>query len=84
MYGCACGIKIPPAGSFGPLLGAGAINTDTGLGGVATTISSTARTIAGQGGTGSVAPNMLDWQRHPIAWLLVLVFVIILARRLLE
>ncbi len=72
MYACACGIKIPPAGSFGPILGAGALATDTRLG----------SPTGGSAAAGGI--NYLDWHKHPIVWLLVLVFVILLARRMFE
>lgn len=86
MAGCACGVRIPPAGSFGPtngspgpgippagsigtLLGAGAISTDTRLGGSA-------------GGSVNAA-NYLDWQKHPIALVLVLILLALFVRKVI-
>jgi hypothetical protein len=65
------GSGIPPEGSFGPLRGAGPVSTDTRLGG------------SEPAGAAGMYPNMLDWQKHPIVWLLFLVFVILVARRVM-
>lgn len=83
--GCAgCGIRIPPAGSFGAgsqvgpgippagsigtVLGAGAISTDTRVG--------------GSGAMPAIA-DLTDWHRSPIAILLVLILVAIFIRRVI-
>lgn len=85
--GCAgCGVRIPPAGSFGAgsgggpgippagsigtVLGAGAISTDTRLG--------------GNGSAMGVSANMLDWHKHPIALVLILVLVFLFVREVVK
>jgi len=69
--GGGSGAGIPPAGSFGPLRGAGAVSTDTRMGGTE------------PAGAPGIYPNMLDWQNHPIVWLLFLVLVVLGARRVM-
>ncbi len=71
--GSSPGPGIPPAGSIGTLLGAGALSTDTRLGGTGSA-----------GGSYSSGANLLDWQRHPIALLLVLILAALFVRRVLE
>jgi hypothetical protein len=66
------GAGIPAEGSFGPLSGAGAVSTDSRLGGTE------------PAGSAGGYPNMLDWQNHPITWLLIVVFAVLLARRVME
>jgi hypothetical protein len=68
--GAATSTGIPPAGSFGALRGAGALSTDTRMGGT--------------GSAGADYGNMLDWHKHPITMLLFIVFVILVARRVME
>lgn len=82
--GCACGVQIPLAGNFGPapgpglppvgsigsILGAGAISTDTRLGGSASSAGGMAAGV-----------NYLDWQKHPIALVLLLVLLALFVRR---
>lgn len=67
--GGGSGSGIPAEGSFGPLRGAGAVSTDTRMGGTE------------PAGSSSSYANMLDWQKHPVALLLVIAFVVLLARR---
>ena len=83
--GCACGVRIPPAGSFGAgsnvgpgipaagsigtLLGAGAVSTDTRVGG----------SVAGS----AYGANMMDWHKHPIAIVLVLILAWLFIRQVI-
>jgi hypothetical protein len=84
--GCAgCGIRIPPAGSFGAgsqvgpgippegsigtVLGAGAISTDTRVGG------------SGLEAATAISP---DWYRSPIALVLIVIVLALFVRRVLE
>jgi len=68
--GSSPGPGIPPEGSIGTVLGAGAISTDTRIGGAA--------------GAAIAGASSSEWYKSPLALLAILVLAALFVRRVLE